>query len=81
MLFQGEPHFLLLSSTTHMNLHLCKMIQNMDYKTSHTFEQYMKKNVNHKLVPIQEERTGTSPQRKLYLHSYYTTAQSVARIP
>ena len=77
-LFQKAPHFVLLFSTTHMNLHLDNMIRDIDYKKWKTFDQYMKKNVIHKLVPIQQERTGTSPQRQLYLKEYCTTAKLVA---
>ena len=78
LLFQEAPHFVLLFSTTNMNLHLGKMIRNMDHRQSKTFDQYMINNVNHKIVLIEQERTGSSPQRQLYLKEFYTTAKLVA---
>ena len=77
LLFEEAPHIVLLFSTTHMNLHLGKMITNMNYQQSNTFDQYMINNVNHKLVPIQQKHMGSSPQRELYLAAYYTTTKLV----
>ena len=77
LLIQDEPHFIIPASTTNIYLHLGKMIQNKDLcKTS--FKEYMQKNVNQKLVPIHTDCDGTKPQRKLKIHSYYTTASAVA---
>ena len=80
LLFQDEPHFIILACTTNMNLYLGKMIRNKDLrKTFNTFEEYMQKNVNKKLIPIHTDCGGTKPQRKLLIHSYYTTASAIAR--
>ena len=78
LFFQQEQHILFLFSTTNMNLHLGKMIRNMDYQMSKKFEQLMINNVNHKLVPIQHGRPGSNPQRQLYLKEYYITPNLVA---
>ena len=78
LLFQKVPHFVLPFSITHMNLHLDNMTRNTDYKKLKTSDQYMKNDVNHKLVPIQQERIEPSPQRQLYLKGYYTTAKLIA---
>ena len=81
LLFQKEPHFVLSFSVTHVNLHLGNIIRDMDYGASKSFDKYMKINVNHKLVPIQQQRPGSSKvQRQLLFDSYYTTAKSVARM-
>ena len=80
LIFQKEPHFVLPFSVTHVNLHLGNMIRNMDYGASDTFHKYMKKNVNHKLVPIQHNNTGSSVQRQLFLSAYYTTSKGAAAI-
>ena len=59
-----------------MNLHLGNMIRKKDYKKSETFEKYMKNNVNHKLVPIQNGPPGTHTlEWQLQLKAYYTTKQ------
>ena len=80
LLFQEVPQFVLPCSTKHMNLHLGTMIRGKVYGTNITFDKYMLANVNHKLVPIQRESQGSGiVQRKLHIHSYYTTASSVAR--
>ena len=74
LLFQAEPHVCLPFSDTNMNLHLGKMIKNKDYKTNGTFNKYMKKNVNHKLVPIQNKPPGNhTVEQILHLEVYYTT--------
>ena len=78
LLYQKEPHLFLPFSTTHMNLHLGNMIKNMNYKASKTFDKYTKNNVNHKLVPIQKERTGSSVQQQLFQSKHYTTSKSAA---
>ena len=79
LLYQAEPHLCLPFSNTHMNIHLGNMIRNKNYKASGTFAKYMKNNVNHKLVPIQGGRPGTSKvERQLQFKSYYTTDQSAA---
>ena len=52
LLFQSE-HVCLPFSNTNMNLHLGTMIRDKDYKKNGTFDKYMRKNVNQKLVPIQ----------------------------
>ena len=78
LLFEETPYFILPFSTTNMNLHLGKMIRNMDYRQSKTLHQYVINNENLKLVPIQQGRTGSSPQRQFHLKEYYTTAKSVA---
>ena len=57
-----------------MNLHLGNMIRKKDYKGSSTFEKYMRKNVNHKLVPIQNRPPSNHTiERVLHLKAYYTT--------
>ena len=82
LLFQKEPHFYLPFSTTHMNLHLGKMIRDMEYKAPKTFAKYMKNNVNHKLVPIQRGRPGSSKvKRQIQFDSYYTTKRLAAGMP
>ena len=82
LLFQEGPYFFLPFSVTHMNLHLSKMIRDMDYKAAKTFAKNMKNNVNHKLVPIQEGRPGSSKvERQLQSDLYYTTEQSIAGMP
>ena len=82
LLFQEELHFLFSFTVTHLNLHLGNMIRDMDYKMSKTFAKYMKNNVNHKLIPIQQERPRSGKvQRKLFFDSYYITTYSVARMP
>ena len=74
LLFQSEQHVCLPFSNTHSNLHLGKMIRNKDYKTNGTFDKCMKKNVNHKLVPIQNSHPGNHTiERELYFEAYYTT--------
>ena len=74
LLYQTEPHSCLPFSNTNMNLHLGNMIRKKDYKKSVTFKKYMKKNVNHKLVPIQNEPPGKHTiERVLQLKAYYTT--------
>ena len=57
-----------------MNLQLENMIKKKNYKNSVTFDKYMKKNVNHKFVPIQNELPGKDTiERVLQLKAYYTT--------
>ena len=74
LLFQTEPHVCLPFETAKMNLHLGNMIRNKDYKKSVTFDKYMKKNMNHKLVPIQNEPPDKHTiEQVLQLKAYYTT--------
>ena len=75
LLFQVEPQFVLLCSTTNMNLHLGTMIRDNEYGANNTFDKYMLHNVNHKLALIQREgHVACTVQHKLNLHSYYTTS-------
>ena len=79
LLYQMESHLCLLFSNTHMNLYLGNMIRNKNYKASGTFAKFMKNNVNHNLVPIQEGRLGAHKvERQLQFKSYYTTKRSAA---
>ena len=71
LLYQTEPHLCLPFSNTYMNLHLGNMIRKKDYKKSETIEKYMKNNVNHKLVPIQNGPPGKHTiERQLQLKAY-----------
>ena len=65
LLFQETPHIVLPFIDTHMNLHLGIMIRNMNYGVLATFHEFMKKNANQKLVPIQGDPRGSSVQRKI----------------
>ena len=77
LLYQTEPHVCLPFEKANVNLHLGNMIRNKDYKKSVTFEKYMKSNVNHKLVPIQNGPYGKHTiKRVLQLKAYYTTNAS-----
>ena len=78
LLHQKEPHAILPFSNTDANLHLGTMIRSPNYKGSVTFTKYMKKNVNHKLVPIQHAPPdGTHTiERVLNFLEYYTTESS-----
>ena len=78
LLFQETLHIVYLFSNTNMSLHLGKMIRNMDYGVLATFHECMKKNANHKLVPIQYNNTGSSVQQQLFLSKYYITSKSAA---
>ena len=50
------------------------MIKKKNYKSSVTFDKYMKKNVNRKLVLIQNKPPGKyTIKRVLQLKAYYTT--------
>ena len=74
LLHQKEPHLCLLFSNTSANLHLGTMIRFPDYKTSGTFDNYMKKNVNHKLIPVQHPPPGKHTiEHALQFLEYYTT--------
>ena len=75
LLFQSEPHVCLPFSNTSMNLHLGTMIRQKDYKKNGTFDKYMRKNVNHKLVPIQNiPVSNRNIERELHFKAYYTTS-------
>ena len=75
LLFQTEPHVCLPFLDTNSNLHLGKMIRNRDYKTNGTFDKYMRKNVDHKLVPIQNKPPGNhTVEQVLHLKAYYITS-------
>ena len=74
LLFQSELHVCLPFSDTHCKLYFGTMIRDKDYKTNCTFDRYMKKNVNHKLVPIQNSPPGNHIiERELHFKAYYTT--------
>ena len=74
VLFQSPPHVCLPFSDTHMNLHLGTMCRDKDYKKHGTFTKYMKVNVNHRLVPVQNiPVSGLTILRELHFESYYTT--------
>ena len=74
LLYQTEPQVCLLFSNTNVKLHLGNIIKKKNYKLSVTFGKYMKKNVNHKLVPIQNEPPSKHTiKRVLQLKAYYTT--------
>ena len=72
LLFQGEPHFFLPFSVTHMNLHLGNMIRDIDYKASKTIAKYMKNNVNHKLIPIQGDALDLAKSSNNYTLTHIT---------
>ena len=74
LLYQTEPQMCLPFSNTNVNLQLGNMIKKNNYKLSVTFDKYMKKNVNHKLVTIQNEPPGKHTlEQLLHLKAYYTT--------
>ena len=74
LLFQSEPHVCLPFSDTSMNLHLGDMIRKKDYRKNGTFNKYMKVNVNHRLVPIQNiPVSNRTIERELQFKAYYTT--------
>ena len=74
LLFQWE-HVCLPFSNTNMNLHLGTMIRHKDYKKNSTFDKYMRKNVNQKLVPIQNIPVNNhNIERELHFKAYYTTS-------
>ena len=74
LLFQSE-HVYLWFSNTNMNLHLGTMICHKDYKKNGTFDKYMRKNVNHKLIPIQNiPVSNCNIERELHFKAYYTTS-------
>ena len=82
LLFQEEPYFVHPCLVRHVNLHLGNMIRDMDYKASKTFAKYMKNNVNHKLVPMQGGRPGSSKVKQQFqFDSCYTNKQSAAGVP
>ena len=77
LLHQKEPHACLPFSNTNANLHLGTMIRSPNYKTSGTFDNYMKNNVNHKLVPVQHPPPGKHTiEHALQFLEYYTTEGS-----
>ena len=50
LLFQSATHVCLPFSGQHSNLYLGRLCRDKDYKGNGTFDKYMSKNVNHKLV-------------------------------
>ena len=80
LLFQSEPHVCLPFSNTHCNIHLGTMCRDKDYRQNGTFDKYMKKNVNHKLVPIENIPVGNRTiERELHFQAYYTTCVEAKR--
>ena len=77
LIYQSAPHVILLFSGHHTNLHLGTMCRDKDYKRNGTFNKYMSKNVNHKLVPIHKHSPGNHTiERELQLVAYYTTSRT-----
>ena len=75
LLFQSAPHVCLPFSGQHSNLHIGRMIRDKNYNGNGTFDKYTRKNVNHKLVPIQNcPPDNHTIERELHLEAYYTTS-------
>ena len=74
LLHQKEPQVCLPFADNNMNLSLGAMIKTKTYRRSGSFETYMKRRVNHKLVPVQHAPAGAKNlERTLKLVAYYTT--------
>ena len=76
LLFQSAPHVWLPFSGQHSNLCLGTMCRDKDYKGNGTFDKYMSKRVNHKLVSIHNHPPGGHTiEQELQLVAYYTTSR------
>ena len=77
LLHQKEPQVCLPFADSNIHPSLGAMIKTKEYKASASFDTYMKRRVNHKLVPVQHAPAGAKNlEQVMHFAAYYITEDS-----